>query len=575
MQHKYPAIRFPYGLSNWKQIATGNYAFVDKTSYIEKLEYTREFVCFLRPRRMGKSLMVSMLEYYYDQEYRGEFDELFGNTYIGKHKTASANSFNVLRMNFSGIDTTTKENSYSGFLFSVVMSLVAFCEGVRLLTPDEVKTLQNQSSPGKALNYVLKLYHKRLDIPIFLIIDEHDHFTNEILIRDMKEFRESVSSNGYVRKFYEVIKDATENNIIGRFFITGVSPLTLDSLTSGFNIISDLTHEESFHEMMGFTEDETAGLLNLVLKEGHKASDIMDEMRMYYNGYKFHVNAERKLYNSNMVLYYIRHYSEYGKAPTPILDVNIMPDYSKLKQMFAVANAEANLEVLETVLREGEVEAKQVYQYNFSEPFGHDDFVNFLYYLGNLTIKESHLVDWVLFKIPNKVIEELYWKFYATVWQDRAELRPQEDKIMRSVLSLAHGDYRPFMGHVEDTLKALSNRDYQRFDEKYIKLLIVAYGMMGGIFDIRSERETPSGGYVDVELLKRHSTKTPHSEYVLEIKYLKKEQAHLLEKTQAEAKAQLQHYLQHDESLHGKAELRALAMVIVKDEVFLEEIPVK
>ncbi|GIV43149.1 MAG: hypothetical protein KatS3mg035_0272 [Bacteroidia bacterium] len=227
---------------------------------------------------------------------------------------------------------------------------------------------------------------KLLITPIYILFDEYDHFTNDILYRDKDEFIDSVSKQGYVRKFYEVIKSATQSGVVDRVFITGVTPVTLDALTSGFNILKHLSNNLTYEAMMGFTEQEVRDLLRLVLENPDREEEVMQEMREWYNGYKFHEESQQTIYNSDMVLYYLDHFKDYQKAPRTLLDVNIAPDYGKLKQMFEVVNFQENKGVLQTVLEQGYIIAPLITQFSFSRTFGSNELVNFLAYMGNLTM---------------------------------------------------------------------------------------------------------------------------------------------------------------------------------------------
>jgi hypothetical protein len=518
------SVFFPYGISNLELIATEGYVFVDKTGFVELLEKQRQrFVVFLRPRRIGKSLFVSLLEYYYDIGQKSKFDKIFGTYYLGKHPTPLANSYRVLKFDFSGIDTTTKESSFSGFVNNIKSSLSTFLILNGLDKPEYKSELYAQNNPAEVMKTFFDIYKGLNQAKIYLLIDEYDHFTNEIPTRDLGEFRASVSQNGYIRKFYESVKTATQVGVVDRFFITGVSPVTLDSVTSGFNIVTHLTHQEEFHDMMGFTEAEVQALVELVLVDKSRLPQIMSDLRTHYNGYKFNPKQASTIYNSDMVLYFLQQFQRGQAYPTEMLDPNIMPDYGKLKRMFEVANWEDNVDVLETVLQKQEIEANLIYQFNFEKGFKRNEFINFLYYLGNLTIKKISDVGVPIFKIPNLVIEELYWEYYAEVLQQRAALPYEEDKVRPAVFDLARGQEKPFFSLIERNLETLSSRDFRNFDEKYVKMLIIAYAMQGDIFFIRSEREVGGGlGYVDIEFLVKPNNPQPHLQYVFELKYLKR-----------------------------------------------------
>jgi hypothetical protein len=532
------------------------------------------FLVYLRPRRFGKSLFVSLLEHYYDINRKADFQKLFANYYIGKNPTSKANSYRILLFNFSAIDTRTEESTYQDFLNSIITHIEGFCLKYKVLSERQEREIFIQKTPEMVLRKFFEYYlQSSVKEPIYLLIDEYDHFTNEILARSIQEFKETVSLNGYVRKFYEAIKNATQQGIVDRFFITGVSPITMDSLTSGFNIVKHLTHHKNFEAMMGFSEAEVRELLNLVLNDKSREDQIMQDLRDYYNGYRFYPLSEQNIYNSDMVLYFLDHFKHEQTYPRQMLDPNIAPDYGKLKQMFQVANLQANLQVLEEVLEKGSVESEQIYQFHFEKDFGKKEFVNFLFYLGNLTIKETLPSGFISFKVPNKVIGDLYWQYYSEILQNYGELKGLQDDTQQALSDMAiTGNYEKFFTLIEKLLQNLSNRDYIRFDEKHVKMVFLAYLINANIFLVQSEREVAGGGYVDIELFIRPNNPFTHHQFAIELKYLKKEQEALLAETMQEAKEQILNYYRNDTLLQSKKMLNLLAVVTVKDKVFVEKL---
>ena len=278
-----------------------------------------------------------------------------------------------------------------------------------------------------------------------------------------------------------------------------------------------------------------------------------------------------------MVLYFLDEFKSSQEYPSQMLDPNIMPDYGKLKQMFEMANVNSNLEVLKEVLETDEIQAEQIYQFDLSHSFGKTEFVNFLYYLGNLTIKEEADFNLgTIYKIPNYVIGELYWQYYGYVLKQRNEFIYPESELPKVMRSLAMGNIEPYLKLVESNLKALSNRDFQGFDEKYVKMIMLLYAIEGRIFYVPTERETSTGGYVataiDLEIYIRSNNTHKHAQYIFEVKYLKKEDKNKLPQVKAEATAQLKNYRDNDVFLQDKEDLHAIIVVFVKDELHWEEI---
>lgn len=569
-----PKIRFPYGISNIEQLITQGYYFVDKTAFIEKLEERSEkFISFLRPRRIGKSLFVSILEYYYGKEYQAKFNQIFGKLYIGKNPTPLQGKYAVLTMDFSGIDTQTEESSYRGFLVKVRSYLHSFMIRYELFDEAIKNEILSQASPDGVMTMFFNFYLAHFqETPIYLIIDEYDHFTNEILLQDLSQFKKAVTQNGYVRKFYETIKEATRKNVVDRVFITGVAPITLDSLTSGFNIITHLTHHIQFHDMMGFTTEEVGTMLDLILEDKTRKENIMQDLKEWYNGYKFRVEAKTTLYNSDMVLYFMLAWADEQAYPKPMLDPNIAPDYGKVKRVFEIQNPKGNYEVLEKIIRENEINNTLIFQFSFDKPFDETAFVSLLYYLGYLTLKEDIGAGFATFKIPNYVIKELYWEYFAYLITEQKQLPFNTTKLIEAMSPMAlKGDISLFMSIIQEVLQTLSNRDFRQFDEKYIKMLIIAFALQSQIYYIRSEAENRVG-YTDIEFITPPQNPNVLHEYIFEVKYLKKEQASQLVSKQEEAKMQIKKYLATDDFLKKRQKLHAYTIVVVKDEMFIDKV---
>jgi hypothetical protein len=241
--------------------------------------------------------------------------------------------------------------------------------------------------------------------------------------------------------------------------------------------------------------------------------------------------------------------------------------------MFQVVDIHRNEQVLEEVLQNGYVAAPLVEQFNFERGFTKSDFVNFLAYLGNLTIQSIDITGEILFKIPNKVIEYLYWQYYGDYLERTAHLEEKGIDVQDTIRKMAkYGNYMFFFELVQKLLKALSNRDFNKFNEKYVKLAMIAYLSQSDIFDIKSEPELQGGGYPDLLLFKKSNNPYDHHEFIIELKYLKKEQADDLERVKQEAKDQVLNYYQQEKRLQSKPYLHLLAVVVIKDEVFVEEV---
>ena len=293
--------KLPSGVSNFEELIMDNYYYVDKTEYIEKLEnYPNKKVMFLRPRKFGKTLFTSMLENYYDVKTVEKFESLFSDIYIGKNPTNKRNSYHILKFNFSGIDTTTIETTMRAFKRNVELSINSFVKKYDLdfYVNSELDAEELLGSVFEAFKF------QKPDEKIYVIIDEYDHFANELLGFNVDGFKDLVSKNGKVRKWYEILKKGTES-VVDRIFITGVSPITLDGMTSGFNIVADITRDIRFNKMMGFTKDELIEMMDSQGISKEEQKEILPVMKENYDGYSFSEKTEEKIYNSNMTLYFL------------------------------------------------------------------------------------------------------------------------------------------------------------------------------------------------------------------------------------------------------------------------------
>jgi len=556
-------MRLPYGISDFETLINEDYHFIDKTPYIELIENSPEpYLFFFRPRKFGKSLLISILNYYYGIEYRDQFDQLFGKTYIGQHKTKKANQYYILRFDFSRIDTTSRENTFKGFLNNVKLAVENFIDTYKSnkITDDQIEKILNHENPAEVLKQFFNYYK---DKRIYILIDEYDHFANEIIAFDFTHFSSIVSENGFVRKFYESIKTGTGTGVVQKLFITGVTPITLDSITSGFNIGKNVTTAIDFHEMIGFTEEEVSTIMYPLSEEsGLPLKQIMEDMRQWYNGYRFNKFAETKIYNSDMVLYFA---TEFARAkqyqyPEEMIDVNIASDYTKIAKMFDVKNRKQNFEILDQLLLNDQVISGLTAQFNFNKEYTLENFVSMLFYLGFVSIK-GYTLDKLHFSPPNYVIRRLYYEFFLELVKKENHLEFDTMDISPKIFELAqNNNIRPFVALIEEALTALSNRDYIKFDEKYLKVLFVAYLNLSSVYYIKSEPEY-EGKYPDILLLFREPFK-PNYQFLIELKYLKKSEANQYEKVRKEGLKQVANYLEIPE-IKELRELKSYLIIFV------------
>jgi len=528
--------------------------------YIEKLEdVPNSYQFLLRPRKFGKSLFVHMLHYYYGVEHKEVFNDLFGEYYIGKNPTALANSFYVLKFDFSGISSKKEDSVINSFRTSILGSIEEFVGKYQLLSHQDLDEIKNEIEPADVLVNLFRKLSATKSPDIMILIDEYDHFTNELLSFNIGLFKTSVSQNGFVRKFFEVIKTFTGTGLVKRLFATGVTPVTLDSMTSGFNIAVDLSGIHQFNGMLGFTDAEVHTLLQYYEIENSEL--VLADMRRYYNGSRFSLKADEKLYNSNMVLYFLFHMLNSGEYPNPIVDKNIVSDYSKISAIFSLNTSSETQDKLNGLLENGEVLAELTQQFTFQREFTTSDLISLLYYNGLLTIGGSKY-DRVLFVIPNYVVEELYWKYFAELLRVRTvPALYTVESIFDALEQMAdEGKIDKWVELISNTLAHLSNRDLQKFDEKYIKMIMLAFGHLSTRFFIANEREV-NRKYPDLMFLRNPQFNVKH-QLLIELKYIKIGDKHLLEQTVAKAVEQVTGYLQLP-AIKNLDNLSAYAVVFV------------
>ena len=557
--------KLPYGISNYEELVEDGYYYVDKTMYIEKLENLAEKrILFLRPRKFGKTLFTSTLENYYDFKKADKFEKLYGNTYIGKHPTKLKNSYHILKFNFSGIDTSNQETTMLGFKSKVQSSIRFFVEKYNLDF-----FVNNEEEAENILDDLIKAFNiQKAGEKIYVIIDEYDHFANELLGFNTNQFKNLVSKNGKVRKWYEILKEGTES-VVDRIFITGVAPITLDSLTSGFNISSDKTQDERFNEMIGFTEQELRALMREQSIKEEKQEELLPTMRENYDGYRFSLHGKEKIYNSNMCLYFLNSYTELGRIPDQLIDMNIASDYTKLGKMLDLCKGEERKNVIEkTVSGEGIVsDIRQ--KFNPAMEFTETDLISMLFYLGYLTIA-GEVFEKPELKIPNKVMKEIYSEYFLEILKQETDLQVTENDYNEMLREIAlEGKIDKIVEMLEKYLKNLSNRDYVKFDEKYVKLIFYCIAMNLKIFRLKSEIEVQRK-YPDILLIPKDLSKG-YKGVMVEFKYLKKEDAGKLQEKQEEAKKQIKEYGEFEE-IKDLKNIYKYTVVAVNDEIYVEEI---
>jgi len=538
--------RIPSLTSNYSTLVAEGAYFVDKTNFIKKLEGINfKNIFFLRPRRFGKSLTLSMLEHYYGIQHTASFDELFGEYYIGKpeNTTPLRNSYHTLNFNFSGIKTQTPEIIEREFNSEVSTQIIRFLNIYSLGSESDREIFTSDMSSPELLRVFFTLFEKFAPTgKIYILIDEYDHFTNELFSFNSEHFREIVSRNGWVRKFYEVIKQFMGAGIVDRFFATGVTPVTLDSMTSGFNVAQNLTLHPDFHNMAGFTEAELRGMIeNTIYEEGMFDIDaVVTDMRAWYNGSRFSREVDEKLYNPQMVITFLSNFSRNFSYPDEMADINVTSDYKKIANILALLPADKSDSIITEILDKELITEKLTIQFNFELPYTRTEAVSLLFYNGLLTIQANRF-QFFDFVIPNYVMKVMYWEYFRYLFEARHKIEYDSVPMRDSLIEMSEsGKIDKLVAYVLTILKSLSNRDLQKFSEKNIKMIFMTLLMDNNAYFVKSEHEN-TGGYADLLLIPTKLNPGTDN-FLLELKYLKKSSKENLQTEKAKAIEQVKKY---------------------------------
>ena len=537
----------PYGLADFRSIRREGYLYVDKTRFVRELEQVR-FTVFIRPRRFGKSCWISLLEHYYDRRFAGEFDALFGGTDIGTDPTAERNSHVVLRFNFSAFKNApaTLEGEFESYCRTVLRDAL-LCHPDLFGEADREAVLSEPSVNGKLAE--LFAFCRRNGIGLYGLVDEYDNFANTILAEHGGEaYRSFTHGGGFYRNFFATLKAGTEQGALRRLFVTGVSPITLDDVTSGFNIGRNISLDPRFNEMVGFTEAEVREVLERYRDVGAFAQDVdgtLDVMREWYDGYRFARSADTTLHNTDMVLYYLTQSVRQSAMPDDLIDDNARVDYTKLRHLLVEGRRLNGNFDLRHVAGEERVRIRLQSSFPLERLTERDNFLSLLHYFGLLSVRGAAGTDTVL-GIPNQTARHFLYGFLQGYRDmdlfslDRFDLLPLLDAMG------SDGDWAPVFETIAGRIgRHTGIRDYIA-GEKVLQGFLAAYLGRSDRFVFRSEAEHGKG-YADLSL-EPHLARYPDTRhgYLIELKYLKRGEpadGARLEALRDAATAQLRGYL--------------------------------
>jgi hypothetical protein len=477
---------------------------------------------FIRPRKFGKSTFLTTLRSYYDINAKDGFEQIFGNLYIGKHPTPERNSYAIMEFDFSGLNTSSEEKFATDFSQAVQDAVCKFLRAYEHIIPEAGDLLQRIFGKEPEISVMSDAFNLAFSgkIKIYILIDEYDHFANDLIAMGTQAgkdfYKTMVAASGMVRDFYERIKEETKSSTVYRTFVTGISPVMFDDLTSGYNIAEILTLNPRYNEMLGFTQAEVE---TLMLETGVDPALINVDMEAYYNGYLFHKDGKNRVYNPSMILYFFEQIRDMGKPPKNIIDPNLHTDYSRLQRL---AKNDKNRETLLQIIREGGTVSRILEKFSIDMLDDDSYFISLLFYMGMLTVGEPYQFRLKL-RIPNYSIKIQYWEYLARyVMTTSPDITVKNGPLHDAIYALAmEGDVQGFIAYIsENAFSKLSDYDLQRFDEKYIQILMFAYLVISNAYILISEYKT-APGQADIFLQRNPLYPEIRHEWVFEIKYCK------------------------------------------------------
>ena len=543
-------MKVPYGEADFYAVRTQGYLYIDKTKYIENLEQNKK-VIFTRPRRFGKSMLTSMLSYYYDINQKDNFEKLFKGLSVYDNPTQYKNNYYVMNFNFSGMNVSENEkleDIETMFDNKVYDAIDLFINKYGL----NIKIDKTRKAAGMLSEVLKEFMNLKKQNKIYIIIDEYDHFTNGILKGNAERFLEILGNTGFVRAFYEVIKEYLEipNPPLERFFATGVTPITLDSMTSGFNIATKITNSPLFTAMCGLTDEEVLQAIEMAGITGEEKQNAFNKMKENYDGYICNEEDATHLFNTTLVMYYLRELTQVGRPPRNLVDGNLAATGTKIENMAGLVNREDNYKALDELLLTGEISGNLTDSFEIDKRFNKNDFISMLYYNGYLTIKEADGME-TIFTQPNYVTKVLYSSYFTQISETAKKYQIKTDKIENAIIELGkNGNLEPLVEQVKYYIQHFSVRDKENFNEMNLKHIFEMLSMLTEQFAVYGEY--PAGqGFADI-LIKKATNSHAKYEAIMELKYIKekdKKKANI-KKLKQEAVKQLEEYMKDDRLGH-------------------------
>ena len=522
-------LRFPYGFCDFYLLRTENFFYVDRTSHIRLIEEIGYQLLFLRPRRFGKSLLLSMLENYYDVAKTEEFDKLFGDLAIGQNPTEKHNQYFVMKWDFSMVrmsgNLTEIDQALHDYINGCIEQFHIYYQN-RLnyqLTVDKNNAIRSFQSVLAAVS--------QTPYQLYLLIDEYDNFANEVLMgrgeTDPKYYNALLSAESSLKSFFRTVKSASSGQGLERVFITGASPILMNDMTTAYNVAKNIYFEPEFNELCGFKESEIEAVLTQIGKEcgfeKEKISQALSLIQTFYNSYCFSEFTSQQVYNPTLALYFLDSFQKNCRYPRRMLDSNLKMDLNKLTYLSRLPNGRA-------IIQQALEGSPPLVLSLLADRFGIDEMleetqsnqfiITLLYYLGVLTLDGETELRELRFKIPNLVVRKLYVEHLFK------RLLPQDtERETTRVLArnfYQSGDLQAICDLMTQRyFKVFDNRDYKTADELTIKTAFLTV-LFDDVWYIMDSETVLDRRYADLTMILRPDCRhLPLRDFLFEFKYLK------------------------------------------------------
>ncbi|MCC8112456.1 MAG: ATP-binding protein [Bacteroidales bacterium] len=555
----------PQAIDNYVTIIKDNYYFFDKTAYIATVEREKNFILLVRPRRMGKTLFSSMLMTYYDINYKDQFQELFGGLAIGKNPTPLAHSFLTLRFDFSHVtsDIDLLEQSFTEYCKGQIW--IFFKRYPTIYTDEEKSQILGALTIKGALVNLVELTHLK-GHKIYLFIDEYDNFTNLVLAaHGVKAHEEITHGDGFYRDFFKGCKGTFD-----RIYMTGVSPVTYDDITSGFSIGGVVALNPRFDQAIGVTETELRAMIDYYREQGcyeRSTDEIVAEMKPWYDNFCFSLDSYGKaptIYNTSMVWRYMNEMVLSGQPPKQMLDRSARTDPKSLNFLVMsedLENREERIEIIKDICVKGYTTGEVKEEFQACDAGDEDNFKSLLYYYGTLTFGGRDALGFPKLIVPNKTMGDLYLGYLMQIIeQEGFRLNGRRKKLEEAIQEAAvSGQWRQMVMDVGALCKDYSSLRNANQGEASVQAFARGLLCLNPYFDVWPELEL-NLGYSDILLIPKGTEHCPtRYSYLIELKYMNMRDK-LSDRYVKEACEQLDRY-SRDAHLRGSALLRGSKLI--------------